>query len=284
MSEYRLAEKPTLDALMALGYSQLSPEAALVMREEENRVILRPVFIERLQALNGIGAVDAESIYSEFSSLSDNEEWQRRLRGSYSRKREGEKQDKPVMLIDFKRPERNHFHVVPQMYVAAQRPRKPDIVVFVNGIPLAVIEAKSPLKASARAQEAFEQIKQYERDIPRLFASNAFSVITDGMTTHYGAAGSSSQFYAPWQDPWPRKREEFSTDLSKDLWCLLEPSRLLDILAHFLVFETDPETQQKIKKICRYQQFRAVNKAVSRVVDGKLKKGLIWHTQGSGKA
>jgi type I restriction enzyme R subunit len=284
MSEYRLAEKPTLDALVALGYSRLSSEAALEMRQEENRVLLKSIFIERLRALNGIGAPDAEAIYSEFSSLSDNEEWQRRLRGSYSRKREGEKQDKPVTLIDFKRPERNHFHVVPQLYVAAQRPRKPDIVVFVNGIPLVVIEAKSPLKASSRAQEAFEQIKQYERDIPRLFASNAFSIITDGMTTHYGATGSPSQFYAPWQDPWPRELEDFSTNLSKDLWCLLEPSRLLDILAHFLVFETDPETQQKIKKICRYQQFRAVNKAVTRVAEGKLKKGLIWHTQGSGKS
>jgi type I restriction enzyme R subunit len=284
MSEYRLAEKPTLDALVALGYSRLSSEAALEMRQEENRVLLKSIFIERLRVLNGIGAPDAEAIYSELSSLSDNEEWQRRLRGSYSRKREGEKQDKPITLIDFKQPERNHFHVVPQLYVAAQRPRKPDIVVFVNGIPLVVIEAKSPLKASARAQEAFEQIKQYERDIPRLFAANAFSIITDGMTTHYGATGSPSQFYAPWQDPWPRKREDFSTDLSKDLWCLLEPSRLLDILAHFLVFETDPETQQKIKKICRYQQFRAVNKAVTRVVEGKLKKGLIWHTQGSGKS
>lgn len=284
MSEYRLAEKPTLDALEALGYKRLSPEAALAMREEEYRVILRPVFIETLQALNGIGVADADAIYGDLSTLSDNEEWQRRLRGAYSRKCEGETQERSIKLIDFKNPSRNQFHVVRQMYVAAHRPRKPDIIVFVNGLPLVVIEAKSPLKASARAEEAFEQIKQYERDVPRLFASNAFNIVTDGVTTRYGATGSAAQFYAQWKDSWPRARDEFVDDLSKDLWCLLEPSRLLDILAHFLVFETDPESQQKIKKICRYHQFRAVNKAVERVVQGKLKKGLIWHTQGSGKS
>jgi type I restriction enzyme R subunit len=284
MSEYRLAEKPTLDALRALGYQQLSSEAAMTMREEENRVILKPVLIDALQALNGIGTADAEAIYGELSILSENEDWQRKLRGAYSRRLTGEVRDRSVTLIDFKHPERNHYHVVRQFRVAAQRPRIADIVVFVNGIPLVVIEAKSPLKATARAEEAFEQIKQYERDIPRLFAANAFNLVTDGITTLYGATGSSSQFYAPWPDAWPRRRDEFADDLSKDIWCLLEPSRLLDILAHFIVFENDPETGQKVKKVCRYQQFRAANKAVTRVAEGRLKKGLIWHTQGSGKS
>jgi type I restriction enzyme R subunit len=80
---------------------------------------------------------------------------------------------------------------------------------------------------------AFEQIKQYERDIPRLFAANAFNIVTDGIGTLYGATGATAQFYAPWPDAWPRRRQEFTDDISKDLWCLLEPSRLLDTLAHF---------------------------------------------------
>ena len=284
MSEYRLAEKPTVEYLISLSYRQLSPEVALAMRQEENLVLLKPVLIDALKSLNGIDEVDAESIYGELTRLSDNEEWQRKLRGAYSRRLTGEAREQPITLIDFKHPERNIFHVVRQFKVAAQRSRIPDIVVFVNGIPLVVIEAKSPLKTTARAEEAFEQIKQYERDIPRLFASNAFNLVTDGVTTLYGATGSPSQFYAPWPDAWPRQRKEFSDDLSKDIWCLLEPSRLLDILAHFIVFETDPESGKKIKKVCRYQQFRAVNKAVDRVAEGRLKKGLIWHTQGSGKS
>lgn len=284
MSEYRLAEKPAMDALAALGYQPLAPEAALAMRVEENRVILKPVLIAALQALNGIGAGDAEAIYNDLATLSDNEDWQRKLRGGYSRRITGENRDRPIALIDFKTPGNNAFHVVRQLRVAAPRPRIPDIVLFVNGIPLVVIEAKSPLKGTATGDEAFDQIKQYERDIPRLFYPNAFNILTDGMRTEYGATGSRLQFYAPWPDAWPRTRADFADDLAKDLWCLCEPSRLLDVLAHFIVFEIDPETGRKIKKVCRYQQFRAVNKAVQRVAAGEHRKGLIWHTQGSGKS
>lgn len=284
MSEYRLAEKPALDALVAMGWQALSPAAALAMRVEENRVILKPVLIEALRDLNAIGEADAEAIYADLATLSDNEDWQKKMRGGYSRRLTGENRDSPIALIDFKHPSRNCFHVTRQFRVAAQRPRIPDLVLFVNGIPLVVIEAKSPLKGTATGDEAFEQIKQYERDIPRLFAPNAFNIITDGVRTEYGATGSPSQFYAPWPDAWPRTRADFPDDLSKDLWCLCEPSRLLDLLAHFIVFEVDPETGRKIKKVCRYQQFRAVNKAVQRVATGEHRKGLIWHTQGSGKS
>ncbi|MGD9664192.1 MAG: type I restriction endonuclease subunit R, partial [Novosphingobium sp.] len=289
MSEYRLAEKPALDTLAALGWQVLSPAQALAMREEENRVLLKPMLIDALRTINGIGAEDAEAIYNDLATLSDNEEWQRKLRGSYSRRLSGENRDSPIALIDFKNPSRNTFHVTNQFRVAAQRPRIPDIVLFVNGIPLVVIEAKSPLKGTATGDEAHEQIRQYERDIPRLFYPNAFNIITDGMKTEYGATGAPAQFYGPWPDAWPRTknrdwRDDFPDALSKDLWCLCEPSRLLDLLAHFIVFETDPERGNKIKKICRYQQFRAVNKAVERVAAGEHRKGLIWHTQGSGKS
>lgn len=284
MSEYRLAEKPALDALVSMGWQMLPPAKALAMREEENRVILKPVLIDSLRRLNGIGEADAEAIYNDLGTLSDNEEWQRKLRGGYSRRLSGENRDSPIALIDFKDPSRNAFHVTNQFKVQAQRSRIPDIVLFVNGIPLVVIEAKSPMKGTATGTEAHEQIRQYERDIPRLFYPNAFNIITDGMNTEYGATGSPAQFYGPWPDVWPRSRDDFPDALSKDLWCLCEPSRLLDLLAHFIVFETDPERGNKIKKICRYQQFRAVNKAVERVAAGEHRRGLIWHTQGSGKS
>jgi|TARA_R100000501_G_C2630892_1_gene126601 type I restriction enzyme R subunit len=284
MSEYRLAEKPALDELAAMGWRVLSPAQALAMREEENRVILKSVLIEALRKLNGIGAEDAEAIYNDLSTLSDNDVWQRKLRGEYSRRLSGENRDEHIALIDFKHPSRNTFHVTSQFRVAAQRPRIPDVVLFVNGIPLVVIEAKSPLKRTATGDEAHEQIRQYERDIPRLFYPNAFNILTDGMHTEYGASGAPAQLYGPWPDAWPRSRDDFPDALAKDLWCLCEPSRLLDLLAHFIVFETNPETGRKIKKIGRYQQFRAVNKAVQRVAAGQHRKGLIWHTQGSGKS
>ncbi|MER8412607.1 type I restriction endonuclease subunit R [Mesorhizobium sp. M1342] len=284
MSEYRFAERAAIDVLAALGWQEVSSQTALAMRVEDNRVILKPALTKALQALNGIGVDDAEAIYNDLATQSDNEDWQRKLRGGYSRRLAGKNRDQPIALIDFKVPANNSFHAVRQFRVAAQRPRVADLVLFVNGIPLVVIEAKSPLKATAKAEEAFEQIKQYERDIPRLFASSAFNIVTDGIVTLYGATGASSSFYAPWPDAWPRTRSEFVDDLAKDLWCLAEPSRLLDLLAHFIVFETDAETGRKIKKMCRYQQFRAVNKAVDRVSEAVDRKGLVWHTQGSGKS
>tara|TARA_R110002020_G_scaffold123081_1_gene279102 strand:+ start:3582 stop:6149 length:2568 start_codon:yes stop_codon:yes gene_type:complete len=130
--------------------------------------------------------------------------------------------------------------------------------------------------------EAFEQIRQYEQDIPRLFFSNVFNVVTDGALVLYGATGSGSKYYAEWRDPWPKVEADFPDTLSKGLWCLLEPGRLLDLIAHYVVFEkTETGT---IKKICRYQQFRAVNRIVDRVIEGRHRQGLIWHTQGSGKS
>ena len=160
MSEYRLAEKPALDALEAMGWQMLSPAQALSMREEENRVILKPVLIDALRRLNDIGEADAEAIYNDLATLSDNEEWQRKLRGGYSRRLSGENRDSPIALIDFKNPSRNVFHVTNQFRVAAQRPRVPDIVMFVNGIPLVVIEAKSPLKRTATGDERVHQSLQ----------------------------------------------------------------------------------------------------------------------------
>lgn len=122
MSEYRLAEKPALNALVAMGWQMLSPAQALAMREEENRVILKPVLIDALRTLNGIGADDAEAIYNDLSTLSDNEEWQRKLRGGYSRRLSGENRDSPIALIDFQNPARNSFHVTHQFRVTAMMP------------------------------------------------------------------------------------------------------------------------------------------------------------------
>ncbi|HEX2752752.1 MAG TPA: HsdR family type I site-specific deoxyribonuclease, partial [Alphaproteobacteria bacterium] len=103
-----------------------------------------------------------------------------------------------------------------------------------------------------------------------------------GTNCLYGATGSPAKFFGTWKDPWPLKAADFNNALEQGLWSLLEPSRLLDLIAHFIVFER--EDGKIIKKICRYNQFRAVNKLVERVAEGKKKRGLVWHTQGSGKS
>ena len=282
-TEWHLAEKPALEYLQSLGYEFVPPEEHHLLRDGENQTIFRPHLVAALQKLNAISRDDAEAAAAELIREEDNEQWTELLRGNFSRHVAGQSTQKTLRLIDFHNPGNNRFSVTRQLHVRAEKSRRPDAVVYVNGIPLVVIEAKSPVNHKQKNGEAFEQIRQYERDIPRLFHTNAFNILTDGTTVLYGATGSPSRFYGYWRDPHPHA-DSFGNELHKGLWSLLEPGRLLDLLAHFIVFEREGESGGVTKKICRYQQFRAVNKMVARVVEGKHRRGLVWHTQGSGKS
>ncbi|WP_256359954.1 type I restriction endonuclease subunit R [Thalassospira sp. TSL5-1] len=281
-SEWQLAEKPTIQALKGMGYTIVTKAEHEALRDGDNQVLFRPHLVDAIKRLNGLSDEDAQAAYVELVGKTDNEEWLHILRGNYSRKVQGQAEHKTIRVIDFLHLEKNHFAVTNQLYVKAEKSRIPDIVVYINGIPVVVIEAKSPINAKDKTGEAFEQIKQYERDIPRLFFANCFNILTDGTNCLYGTTGSPSRFYGSWGDPWPRPEGDFTNKLDKGLWCLLSPARLLDLIAHFIVFEK--ADVGKIKKMCRYQQFRAVNKIVERVVENTHRKGLVWHTQGSGKS
>lgn len=280
--EWHFAERPTIEHLKAMGYDFVPPAEHATLRGGENQVLFRRHLVEALMRINGIDRASAEAAYGELAAISDNEAWLKVLRGDYARKVTGQETRQTLRVIDFLEPGNNQFSVTHQLRVKAEHTRKPDVVIYVNGIPLVVIEAKSPLNVKDKTGEAFEQVRQYERDIPRLFFSNVFNIVTDGALVLYGATGSGSKYFAEWRDPWPKLETDFPNTLAKGLWCLLEPSRMLDLIAHYVVFETT-ETGT-IKKICRYQQFRAVNRIVERVIEGKHRQGLIWHTQGSGKS
>lgn len=280
--EWHLAELPTVACLADIGYQIFPVAEHAKLRDGENEVLFRPHMIEALQRINGISETDARAAYADLASISNNEAWLSVLRGNFSRNVEGGTTRQTLRVLDFLKPEANLFTVTNQFRVKAEATRIADVVVHVNGIPLVVIECKSPVNGKDKTGEAFEQIKQYERDIPRLFLSNCFNIVTDGTNCLYGASGSPSRFWAEWGDSWPRKAGDFPDGLSKGLWSLLEPTRLLDLIAHFIVFEKT-ETGS-VKKVCRYQQFRAVNKIVERVIGAKHRRGLIWHTQGSGKS
>ena len=280
--EWHLAEQPILEYLKSIGYAFVAPTDHSSLRDSDNQVLFRPHLIAAFQRINNISEADARVAYADLASISDNEIWLSVLRGNYSRTIQGESTRRTLRVLDFQNLANNLFTVTHQFRVKAEVTRIADVVVHVNGIPVVVIECKSPINGKDKTGEAFEQVKQYERDIPRLFLSNCFNIVTDGTNCLYGTTGSPSKFYAEWGDPWPRRDSDFSDALSKGLWSLLEPSRLLDLIAHFIVFEkTDKGT---IKKVCRYQQFRAVNKIVGRVIEAKHRRGLIWHTQGSGKS
>lgn len=282
-NEYTLVEKPILNVLTSLhGYRTIHPAEHPVLRPRENEVLFKPLLVAAVVRINGIPQDIAEAIFNDLAGLSDNQKWLEVLRGHYSRKIPGEETHRTIRVIDFDHPENNDFACTNQLRVQGEVVRKPDVVIYVNGIPLVVIEAKSPLNPGQNAFDAIDQIRSAEREVPRLFHSNLFNIATNDMTLMYGATGAPREHWARWRDPWPRQASEFTDETVKGLYSLLAPGRLLDILAHFVVFET--REGKTVKKLCRYQQLRAVNKMVQRVVDNQHQAGLVWHTQGSGKS
>ena len=204
-----------------------------------------------------------------------------------------------VWLIDFNNPENNDFLVVNQFTVIENNINKrPDVVIFVNGLPLVVIELKNPADENATLKSAFDQIQTYKQMIPSLFIYNAFIVISDGLEAKAGTISSGFSHFMAW------KSIDGKTDASHLIGQIetlvkgmLNIPTLLDITRFFIVFdktktedkETGLTTIKTVKKLAFYHQYFAVNKAVESVMraaseGGDRKGGVIWHTQGSGKS
>jgi type I restriction enzyme R subunit len=186
-------------------------------------------------------------------------------------------------IVDFDTPENNHFVVTNQFYFEGVTENiRPDVLIFLNGLPISDIEAKSPTASSSVSFEnAIDQIKRYEKVAAKLFLPNAFNIATDGLKTVYGATYSPKQYFLSWREDPHAQVKKFQEELDSTLYHLLSKEKLLDILKNFIVFEKKKDGITK--KIARYQQLYATNKIIERVKDGEQKKGLIWHTQGSGK-
>src|SRR5208337_879351 len=195
-----------------------------------------------------------------------------------------------VRLIDFERPERNDFVAVNQFTVIeGQHNRRPDIVVFVNGLPLAVIELKNAADEEATVWTAFNQLQTYKQQIASLFAFNEALVISDGLTARIGSLTADKERFMPWrtiegEDLAPATMLELEV-LTQGLF---DKSRFLAFLRSFIVFEEE-KSGQVTKKIAGYHQFHAVGRAVATTVaasrpGGDHRCGVVWHTQGSGKS
>lgn len=194
-----------------------------------------------------------------------------------------------VSIINFERPEQNDWLVVSQFVViAGQYNRRPDVVVFVNGLPLGVIELKAPGSGNATLVGAFNQLQTYKKQIPALFNTNALLVTSDGITARVGSLSADLERFMPWRttdgkDVAPKGAPELSTLIEG----VFEQRRLLDMLCHFTVFSETGSGLAKI--IAGYHQFHAVRHAVNSTVTasapgGNQRVGVIWHTQGSGKS
>lgn len=187
-----------------------------------------------------------------------------------------------IRLIDFDDLSKNHF--VAASEVAFRSPEKRfDLVLFVNGIPLVVGEAKTPTRPSVSWVDGAHDVHHdYEASVPAFFVPNVFSFATEGKTFRFGSVAMPLDLWAPWRDDAADTASGLA-EVREAARGMLRPAVVLDILAHFTLFATDKK-HRKIKLICRYQQYHAANAIVRRVVDGQIRKGLIWHFQGSGKS
>lgn len=189
-----------------------------------------------------------------------------------------------ILLIDFADAEQNQYVVTTQYtFRAGATEKRADLVLLVNGIPLVVIEAKTPVRSSESWFDAAVQINQdYERNVPELFVPNVLSVATEGKEFRYGSIGLPIDLWGPWRMEADGQKQSLQ-EVQKAVSSMLRPHVILDLLTNFTAYATDKK-KRRIKIIARYQQYEATNQIVERVVAGHPKKGLIWHFQGSGKS
>ncbi len=208
-------------------------------------------------------------------------------------KKGGRERGDLAWLFDHEHPDQNDWLVVSQLTVVeGNNKRRPDLVLYVNGLPLAVIEFKSPSDPNATIEGAHNQLRLYKDQIPALFTTNAVLVISDGTEARVGSLTAGVERYGPWRtiDGQARAPDALPR-LQVLLHGLFERRRFLDYLYHFILWETDeaPGRARWVKKIAGYHQFHAVNKAVAATVRasseaGDHRIGVVWHTQGSGKS
>lgn len=193
----------------------------------------------------------------------------------------------PVRLIDFDDVANNTYIVTNQFRVHHRETKIPDVVLFINGLPVVVGEAKTPIRPSISWLDGAHEVHDiYENAVPQLFVPNILSFATEGKELFYGAIRCPLEFWAPWRiegDDDKLAKQLGLGEIGKEMSDLLSPKRLLDIMQNFSLFTTNKK-KQRMKVIPRFQQYEGANKIVERVKDGKVKKGLIWHFQGSGKS
>lgn len=194
-----------------------------------------------------------------------------------------------VKIIDFENPENNEFLVINQLtIIEGNSNKRPDIILFINGLPLVVIELKNATDENATVKSAFNQLQTYKQDIPSLFTFNEILIASDGWDALCGTITSDWSRFMSWKTKDGKTTEDtLQPQMEVMFKGMLNKSTLLDLIQNFIVFEkTDKKT---LKKIAAYHQFYAVNKAVESTViasdkGGNKQGGVVWHTQGSGKS
>lgn len=311
-----LLEEAAIEILQNLGYEyasglDLSPGGSQVEREDYKEVILAPRVQSVLRQINAELPEEAlEEAYRRiitFNSpnlIENNRSFHQLMTEGVevSYKENGEIRTKRAYVIDFDDPSNNNFLAVNQFTVVEKEDRRPDIILFINGLPLVVIELKSASDEQVGIENAYNQIQTYKREIPSLFNYNAFNIISDGINAKAGTLTSNEEWFMNWRTVDGENIEPLSNPQYEVLFNgMLEKERLLDIIHNFILFQESQEVEKDangkilgnnksvVKILAAYHQYFAVKKALLKTKeatheDGDRQIGVIWHTQGSGKS
>ncbi len=322
-NEDTLSEKPAIEQLKRLGYDylhgdQLDPDlkddcertsrrdVVLISRLKKKLAEINPLLneesinkaVRRVTHIQAEGLMEANRMFHQdlISGVSIDQDIGAR------------RQKLTVRFVDFDNPERNEFLVVNQFWVKGPKQTDcPDIIIFINGIPLIVIECKSPVAKQAGLATAIGQLIRYREEIPQLFPTNEILIGLNLFGARYGTILSSPEFFHEWKDmggkrfpnmaEHPSVKEMLGLGLIREedlsdrptaqevlIAGILNKKNLLDIIQNFIVYEIEQKQRRIVKKVCRYQQYTAVNKILKRVTTEDEKRGIIWHWQGSGKS
>jgi len=309
LNENSLAEQPVIEWLKEMGYDyefgpDLAPGQILGEREDFREVVLAGRLKRSIRRLNPdlpeaeIDDVIGNVIKFEHPNLEiANKEVYKMLTQGVKigiRDKSGEEKGRLVKIFDFKNPQNNEFLVVNQFAIQGiEKVRRPDVIVFVNGIPLVIFELKNPTLENATVHSAYEQLQEYKKDIPDIFKYNQILVVSDLMEAKHGTISSPWEWFLIWKGI---ESENENHKLGESLLEILvkgifHKTRFLDIVENFIIFEADSEkdTSKYTKKMSLYHQYFGVNKAVNETLRaakprGNKKIGVFWHTQGSGKS
>ncbi len=297
-------EEAALDWLADLGYTvghgpNISPDAPNAERSTYKEVVLTNRLQDAVVRLNPNIPTDAQQdaiskVLNPDSSVlvQNNRAFHQMLVDGIEveyRQTDGRIRGDRVRLIDFDSPENNDWLAVNQFTVVGASECRPDVVLFINGIPLAVIELKNPTDEKATILTAFRQIQTYKQEISALFTYNEAVVISDGLEARIGSLTADKEWFLPWRTI-EGEDEAPSTELELEVLIkgVFQKNRFLRYLKHFIVFE-ETESGAIAKKIAGYHQFHAVQTAVEATLkasgdEGDQQCGVVWHTQGSGKS
>lgn len=302
MTEDQL-EQEVLGWLAEVGYRvvcgyDVAPDSDNPWRANFNQVMLLDQLRDAIARLNpSVPMVAREDALAQVvnldtpAQLSANRAFHRLLVNGVpvQYQRDGETVGDFVRLVDFENPAANEWLAINQFTIKGPKhTRRPDIILFVNGLPLVVLELKNPADVHADIWKAFDQLQTYKEQIPDLFQYNEIMIASDGSEARMGSLSADAERFMQWRtvdgvnlDPYG----EFG-ELETMVRGILTPAMLLDYLRFFVLFEDDGRL---VKKIAGYHQFHAVRAAIEQVVlasrpDGSHKGGVVWHTQGSGKS